>query len=83
MAVSPSRLLHKVVCLGKRAQAYAIAKRMSAVNSLDLKDSDGMVPNTHLLHQHLTVEVLPTESNTIFATKTKHGKAVEMWSEKQ
>ncbi|XP_023206494.1 uncharacterized protein LOC102234539 [Xiphophorus maculatus] len=50
-------LLHKVVCLGKRAQAYAIAKRMSAVNSLDLKDSDGM---TALLYaakhnQHLMV----------------------------
>uniref|UniRef100_A0A3B3XGG1 OCA domain-containing protein n=1 Tax=Poecilia mexicana TaxID=48701 RepID=A0A3B3XGG1_9TELE len=49
--------LHKVVCLGKRAQAYAIAKRMSAINSLDLKDSDGM---TALLHaakhnQHLMV----------------------------
>ncbi|XP_043976335.1 uncharacterized protein zgc:113279 [Gambusia affinis] len=50
-------LLHKVVCLGKRAQAYAIAKRMSAINSLDLKDSDGM---TALLYaakhnQHLMV----------------------------
>ncbi|XP_038548695.1 uncharacterized protein zgc:113279 isoform X2 [Micropterus salmoides] len=39
--------LHKVVCLGKRALGYAIAKRMASLNSLDLKDSDGM---TALLH---------------------------------
>ncbi|XP_017289297.1 uncharacterized protein zgc:113279 [Kryptolebias marmoratus] len=49
--------LHKVVCLGKRALAYVIAKRMAALNSLDLKDSDGM---TALLYaakhnQHLMV----------------------------
>ncbi|XP_033969197.1 NF-kappa-B inhibitor zeta [Trematomus bernacchii] len=49
--------LHKVVCIGKRALGYAIAKRMAALNSLDLKDSDGM---TALLHaakhnQHLMV----------------------------
>ncbi|KAM4742022.1 NF-kappa-B inhibitor zeta, partial [Anableps anableps] len=35
-------LLHKVVCMGKRAQTYAIARRLAAINSLDLKDSDGM-----------------------------------------
>ncbi|XP_041796734.1 uncharacterized protein zgc:113279 [Chelmon rostratus] len=34
--------LHKVACVGKRALGYAIAKRMAALNSLDLKDSDGM-----------------------------------------
>ncbi|KAM7399813.1 hypothetical protein PAMP_019057 [Pampus punctatissimus] len=34
--------LHEVVCVGKRALGYAIAKRMAALNSLDLKDSDGM-----------------------------------------
>lgn len=39
----PSRALHKVACVGKRALGYAIAKRMAALNSLDLKDSDGMV----------------------------------------
>ncbi|XP_035011132.1 NF-kappa-B inhibitor zeta [Hippoglossus stenolepis] len=39
--------LHKVSCVGKRALGYAIAKRMSVLNSLDLKDSDGM---TALLH---------------------------------
>ncbi|KAL7400356.1 hypothetical protein ABVT39_010789 [Epinephelus coioides] len=39
--------LHKVACVGKRALGYAIAKRMAALNSLDLKDSDGM---TALLH---------------------------------
>ncbi|XP_054901689.1 uncharacterized protein zgc:113279 [Poeciliopsis prolifica] len=49
--------LHKVVCLGKRAEAYAIAKRMWVISSLDLKDSDGM---TALLYaakhnQHLMV----------------------------
>ncbi|XP_013875902.1 NF-kappa-B inhibitor zeta isoform X2 [Austrofundulus limnaeus] len=49
--------LHKVVCLGKRPLSYAIAKRMAALNSLDLKDSDGM---TALLYaakhnQHLLV----------------------------
>ncbi|KAF7219316.1 transcript variant X2 [Nothobranchius furzeri] len=36
-------LLHEVVCIGKRALAYAIAKRMVALNSLDLKDTEGMV----------------------------------------
>ncbi|XP_058490224.1 uncharacterized protein zgc:113279 [Solea solea] len=36
-----------VACVGKRALGYAIAKRMAALNSLDLKDSDGM---TALLH---------------------------------
>ncbi|KAJ0021829.1 hypothetical protein NQD34_009319 [Periophthalmus magnuspinnatus] len=35
-------LLHNVVCVGKRALAYAVAKRMAGVNSLDLKDSYGM-----------------------------------------
>ncbi|CAJ1066007.1 uncharacterized protein zgc:113279 [Xyrichtys novacula] len=39
--------LHKVACVGKRALGYAIAKRMAALNSLDLKDSEGM---TALLH---------------------------------
>nr|XP_020476379.1 uncharacterized protein LOC109972086 [Monopterus albus] len=34
--------LHKVACVGKRALGYAIAKKMAALNSLDLKDSDGM-----------------------------------------
>uniref|UniRef100_A0A3B5B849 Uncharacterized LOC103356437 n=1 Tax=Stegastes partitus TaxID=144197 RepID=A0A3B5B849_9TELE len=34
--------LHNVMCVGKRALGYAIAKRMAALNSLDLKDSDGM-----------------------------------------
>ncbi|KAM9853260.1 uncharacterized protein ACBR49_004101 isoform 2-T2 [Aulostomus maculatus] len=52
--------LHTVVCDGKRALAFAIAKRMAALNSLDLKDSDGM---TALLlaanhNQHLMVEDL-------------------------
>lgn len=41
------RALHKVVCLGKRPLSYAIAKRIAALNSLDLKDSDGMVQYTH------------------------------------
>lgn len=35
-------LLHKVVRVGKRALACAVAKRMAAINSLDLKDNDGM-----------------------------------------
>ncbi|KAK2912294.1 uncharacterized protein zgc:113279 isoform X1 [Channa argus] len=39
--------LHNVACVGKRALGYAIAKRMAALNSLDLKDADGM---TALLH---------------------------------
>ncbi|XP_034557180.1 uncharacterized protein zgc:113279 [Notolabrus celidotus] len=39
--------LHKVACVGKRALGYAIAKRMAALNRLDLKDSEGM---TALLH---------------------------------
>ncbi|XP_051934955.1 uncharacterized protein zgc:113279 isoform X2 [Hippocampus zosterae] len=52
--------LHSVASDGKRALAYAIAKRMAALNSLDLKDSDGM---TALLlaakhNHHLIVEDL-------------------------
>ncbi|CAL8359958.1 unnamed protein product [Merluccius merluccius] len=49
--------LHRVVCLGKRAQGYAIAKRMATINCLDLKDSKGMTA-LHLaakLNQHLMV----------------------------
>ncbi|XP_077466680.1 uncharacterized protein LOC144083074 [Stigmatopora argus] len=51
---------HKVACDGKRILTYAIAKRMAALNSLDLKDSDGM---TALLlaaknNHHLIVEDL-------------------------
>lgn len=34
--------LHNVMCVGKRALGYTIAKRMAALNGLDLKDSDGM-----------------------------------------
>uniref|UniRef100_A0A3Q4G093 Zgc:113279 n=1 Tax=Neolamprologus brichardi TaxID=32507 RepID=A0A3Q4G093_NEOBR len=37
-------VLHRVACVGKRALGFAIAKRMATVNSLDLKDSDGMTP---------------------------------------
>ncbi|KAM8904578.1 uncharacterized protein AB9W97_008177 isoform 2-T3 [Spinachia spinachia] len=39
--------LHNVARVGKRPLGYAIAKRMAALNILDLKDSDGM---TALLH---------------------------------
>ncbi|XP_041851615.1 uncharacterized protein zgc:113279 isoform X2 [Melanotaenia boesemani] len=35
-------VLHTVVCLGKRALGFAIAERMAALSSLDLKDADGM-----------------------------------------
>ncbi|XP_077422351.1 uncharacterized protein LOC144052292 [Vanacampus margaritifer] len=53
-------VLHNVACDGGRALAYAIAKRMAALNSLDLKDSNGM---TALLlaakhNHHLIVEDL-------------------------
>ncbi|XP_032364861.1 uncharacterized protein zgc:113279 [Etheostoma spectabile] len=34
--------LHEVACVGKRALGYAISKRMAALNSLNLKDSEGM-----------------------------------------
>uniref|UniRef100_A0A8C2YWK5 Zgc:113279 n=2 Tax=Cyclopterus lumpus TaxID=8103 RepID=A0A8C2YWK5_CYCLU len=45
--------LHQVVCIGKRALGYAIARRMAASNSLDLKDSDGMTPLLHAAkHNH-------------------------------
>ncbi|KAK5869026.1 hypothetical protein PBY51_009990 [Eleginops maclovinus] len=49
--------LHKVACVGKRALGYAIAKRMAALNSLDLKDSDGMSALLHAANhnQHLMV----------------------------
>ncbi|XP_034024088.1 NF-kappa-B inhibitor zeta [Thalassophryne amazonica] len=53
-------ILHKVVCLGMRALGYAIAERMSTLNSLNIKDSEGM---TALLHaaknnHHLIVQDL-------------------------
>ncbi|KAK7883169.1 hypothetical protein WMY93_029343 [Mugilogobius chulae] len=53
-------LLHNVVCVGKRALAYAIAKRMSAINSLDLKDSYGMTALHYAAknNQHLMVSDL-------------------------
>uniref|UniRef100_UPI0037E7A3EA uncharacterized protein n=1 Tax=Semicossyphus pulcher TaxID=241346 RepID=UPI0037E7A3EA len=45
--------LHKVACVGKRALGYAIAKRMAALNSLDLKDAEGMTPLLHAAkHNH-------------------------------
>ncbi|KAM7373508.1 hypothetical protein PAMP_008353 [Pampus punctatissimus] len=45
--------LHEVACVGKRAMGFAIAKRMAALNSLDLKDSDGMTPILHAAkHNH-------------------------------
>ncbi|XP_078140494.1 uncharacterized protein LOC139916624 [Centroberyx gerrardi] len=53
-------VLHRVVCLGKRALGYAIAKRMAALNNLDLKDSEGMTA-LHLAakqNQHQMVEDL-------------------------
>lgn len=37
------RSLHQVACMGKRALGYCIAKRMVVLNSLDLRDSAGMV----------------------------------------
>uniref|UniRef100_A0A3Q2YZM3 Zgc:113279 n=1 Tax=Hippocampus comes TaxID=109280 RepID=A0A3Q2YZM3_HIPCM len=62
LSLSPSlhRALHSVASDGRRVLAYAIAKRMAALNSLDLKDSDGM---TALLlaakhNHHLIVEDL-------------------------
>ncbi|XP_075892042.1 uncharacterized protein LOC142895132 [Nelusetta ayraudi] len=39
--------LHQVAGVGKRALGYCLASRMAALDSLDLKDSDGM---TALLH---------------------------------
>ncbi|KAM4589339.1 NF-kappa-B inhibitor zeta [Fundulus diaphanus] len=45
-------LLHRAVCVGKRAKVYAIAQRMALIKSLDLKDSDGMVHHPHILHMH-------------------------------
>ncbi|XP_038134360.1 NF-kappa-B inhibitor zeta-like [Cyprinodon tularosa] len=57
VCASPSRLLHRVVCVGKRAQAYAIATRMAVINSLDLKDSSGMTALLYAANhnQHLIV----------------------------
>ncbi|XP_075996677.1 uncharacterized protein LOC142990702 isoform X2 [Genypterus blacodes] len=43
--------LHEVACVGKRALGYAIAKRMAALHSLDLKDSEGMTA-LHLAAKH-------------------------------
>lgn len=42
------RALHHVACVGKRALGYCIAKRMAALNSLELKDSAGMVQYTDI-----------------------------------
>eukprot|EP00063_Salmo_salar_P094426 XP_014069261.1 PREDICTED: NF-kappa-B inhibitor zeta-like isoform X4 [Salmo salar] len=49
--------LHRVVGQGKRALGYAIAKRMAALNRLDVKDSEGKTA-LHLAaqkNQHLMV----------------------------
>lgn len=43
---SPLRALHRVAGVGKRALGYCLASRMAALDSLDLKDSDGMVQYT-------------------------------------
>ncbi|KAG7471378.1 hypothetical protein MATL_G00124030 [Megalops atlanticus] len=53
-------LLHSVVSLGKRATAYAIAKRMAALDRLDIKDAEGKTA-LHLAaqkNQHLMVSDL-------------------------
>ncbi|XP_062329569.1 NF-kappa-B inhibitor zeta [Osmerus eperlanus] len=52
--------LHKAATEGRRALVYAIAKRMAALNSLDLKDSEGKSA-LHLAaqnNQHMIVEDL-------------------------
>ncbi|XP_053729940.1 uncharacterized protein zgc:113279 isoform X1 [Synchiropus splendidus] len=52
--------LHRVVCGGKRARAYAIARRMAAIGRLDVKDFEGMTALLHAANhnQHLMVEDL-------------------------
>ncbi|XP_036393704.1 NF-kappa-B inhibitor zeta [Megalops cyprinoides] len=57
---SGSALLHCAVSLGKRATAYAIAKRMAALDKLDIKDAEGKTA-LHLAaqkNQHLMVSDL-------------------------
>ncbi|XP_067102463.1 NF-kappa-B inhibitor zeta [Osmerus mordax] len=52
--------LHRAATEGRRALVYAIAKRMAALNSLDLKDSEGKSA-LHLAaqnNQHMIVEDL-------------------------
>lgn len=45
--ISTPRALHRVAGVGKRALGYCLASRMAALDSLDLRDSDGMVQHTH------------------------------------
>ncbi|XP_066564817.1 NF-kappa-B inhibitor zeta isoform X2 [Amia ocellicauda] len=50
-------MLHNVVCQGKRAPVYAIAKRMAALNRINAKDTEGKTA-LHLAaekNQHLMV----------------------------
>lgn len=52
--------LHRAVCQGHRAQAYAIAQRMATLNTLELRDAKGKTV-LHLAaqnNQHLIVEDL-------------------------
>ncbi|KAI3354629.1 hypothetical protein L3Q82_019132 [Scortum barcoo] len=76
--------LHTVACVGRRALGYAIAKRMAALNSLDLKDSDGM---TALLHaakhnHHLMVADLIRLGANVNETNNSGKSCLHLSSEK-
>nr|XP_046244858.1 uncharacterized protein zgc:113279 [Scatophagus argus] len=76
--------LHKVACIGKRALGYGIAKRMAALNSLDLRDSDGM---TALLHaakhnHHLMVADLIRLGADVNATDNSGKSCLHLSAEK-
>ncbi|XP_051255184.1 uncharacterized protein zgc:113279 [Dicentrarchus labrax] len=76
--------LHNVACIGMRALGYAIAKRMAALNSLDLKDSDGM---TALLHaakhnHHLMVADLISLGANINETNNSGKSCLHLSAEK-
>lgn len=53
-----------MACVGKRSLGYAIAKRMAALNSLDLKDSDGMVEYIYIIN-HCVITVMNDYLNAL------------------
>ncbi|KAG7222445.1 hypothetical protein INR49_016257 [Caranx melampygus] len=76
--------LHKVACVGKRALGYAIAKRMAALNSLDLKDSDGMTALLHAANHnhHLMVADLIRLGANVNATNNLGKSCLHLSAEK-
>ncbi|XP_029373420.1 NF-kappa-B inhibitor zeta [Echeneis naucrates] len=75
---------HKVACVGKRALGYAIAKRMVALNNLDLTDSDGMTALLHAANHnhHLMVADLIRLGANVNATNNSGKSCLHLSAEK-